>query len=234
MKEGWISLNRKILENELWQERPFDKARAWIDLLLLANYEDKQIVYKGELITCKRGDVNLSFLYLADRWGWSRWKVTNFIQTLVLHEMCTTDCTTHRTTITIVNYDKYQVLPTTKRTTKDTTNRQPNPQPTDITNKDNNINNKNNIKEKSNKKESHFVPPTLDEVKAYCKERNNAVDPERFVDFYLSKGWKVGNQPMKDWKAAVRTWERKDKQTKPKNFEQRSEYDFNDIERLMS
>ena len=57
-----------------------------------------------------------------------------------------------------------------------------------------------------------FTPPTADEVRAYCQERGNNVDAERFVDFYASKGWKVGAQPMKDWKAAVRTWEaREDK-----------------------
>ena len=53
-----------------------------------------------------------------------------------------------------------------------------------------------------------FNPPTEEEVKAYCLERKNNVDAQRFVDFYASKGWKVGNQPMKDWRAAVRTWER--------------------------
>lgn len=53
-----------------------------------------------------------------------------------------------------------------------------------------------------------FIPPTVEEVAAYCRERKNGVDPKRFVDFYASKGWKVGNQPMKDWRAAVRTWER--------------------------
>lgn len=55
-----------------------------------------------------------------------------------------------------------------------------------------------------------FVKPTLEDVQAYCQERQNNVDPESFIDFYESKGWKVGNQPMKDWKAAVRTWERRD------------------------
>ena len=54
--------------------------------------------------------------------------------------------------------------------------------------------------------------PTLDEVKAYCNERNNSVDPERFIDYYTANGWKVGKNPMKDWKAAVRTWERQDTQ----------------------
>ena len=71
-------------------------------------------------------------------------------------------------------------------------------------------------KESKPKKEARFVPPTVEEVAAYCKERNNGVDAEAFVDFYSSKGWKVGNQPMKDWKAAVRTWERTDDRRKPK------------------
>ena len=55
-----------------------------------------------------------------------------------------------------------------------------------------------------------FTPPTLEEVKEYCKERKNGIDAEQFIDFYESKGWKVGNQKMKDWKAAVRTWERRE------------------------
>ena len=58
-------------------------------------------------------------------------------------------------------------------------------------------------------KRKRFVPPTLEEVKAYCQERNNGVDAERFVDYYTSNGWLVGKNKMKDWKAAVRTWERK-------------------------
>lgn len=55
-----------------------------------------------------------------------------------------------------------------------------------------------------------FTPPTVEEVRAYCQERGNNVDPQRFVDFYAAKGWMVGKNPMKDWKAAVRTWERRD------------------------
>ena len=84
-----------------------------------------------------------------------------------------------------------------------------------------------------------FAPPSLEEVRAYCMERNNNVDPEAFMDFYASKGWKVGNQTMKDWKASVRTWERRsrDKPTdKPKevpkgHFANERIYDFEEIER---
>lgn len=57
-----------------------------------------------------------------------------------------------------------------------------------------------------------FQRPTLAEVTAYCKERNSTVDPEAFVSYYESNGWRVGKNPMKDWKAAVRNWERMDKE----------------------
>lgn len=55
-----------------------------------------------------------------------------------------------------------------------------------------------------------FTPPTVEDVEAYCRERGNGVDAQRFVDFYASKGWKVGSSGMKDWRAAVRNWERQD------------------------
>lgn len=57
---------------------------------------------------------------------------------------------------------------------------------------------------------ARFTPPSLDEVRAYCQERGNTVDPEKWHDFYASKGWMVGKNKMRDWKAAVRTWEKED------------------------
>lgn len=57
-----------------------------------------------------------------------------------------------------------------------------------------------------------FIPPTIDDVQTYCKERGNRIDAQRFVDFYSSKGWIVGKTKMKDWKASVRTWEKRDSQ----------------------
>lgn len=77
-----------------------------------------------------------------------------------------------------------------------------------------NVNDKDNIKENSLKgvkeKRERFSPPSVDEVAAYCKERGNSVNAQTFVDFYAAKGWKVGQNPMKDWKACVRTWEQRD------------------------
>lgn len=80
---------------------------------------------------------------------------------------------------------------------------------------DNNTdNNPNNNTDREKRK--RFTPPTVEEVRAYCQERNNGIDPQRFVDFYTANGWAQGHgKPIKDWRAAVRTWEARDKQTAP-------------------
>ena len=70
-----------------------------------------------------------------------------------------------------------------------------------------------------------FTAPTIEDVKAYCKERGNRVDPERFIDYYTSNGWKVGKNPMKDWKAAVRTWERSEPKQGRMSSRQQDYYD---------
>ena len=74
---------------------------------------------------------------------------------------------------------------------------------------DNDNVNVNDIKEKESTKKNRFVPPTLEQVQDYCKEQSYSnVDAQRFIDFYESKGWFVGKNKMKDWKAAVRNWNR--------------------------
>ena len=65
-------------------------------------------------------------------------------------------------------------------------------------------------KDESITRARRFTPPTLDDVSVYVRERGSNVDPQRFLDFYASKGWMVGKNPMKDWKAAVRTWEKRE------------------------
>lgn len=82
-----------------------------------------------------------------------------------------------------------------------------------------NTNTKTNRNTKSNDIEADkppvrhkFSPPTVEEVQTYCKEKGYAIDPGRFVDYYTSNGWRVGKNPMKDWKAAVRSWNGKEQQ----------------------
>ncbi len=77
----------------------------------------------------------------------------------------------------------------------------------------NNIENENiDINSLYKKGSSHFQKPSLEDVRAYCIGRSNKVDPEQFFNFYESKGWTIGKSPMKDWRAAVRTWEKREKE----------------------
>ena len=76
------------------------------------------------------------------------------------------------------------------------------------------------VKEKA--KAKRFAKPTVVDIAEYCVERNNSVDAQKFYDYYSSNGWKVGKNPMKDWKAAVRTWEKNTTATKTKGKVQQS------------
>ena len=80
--------------------------------------------------------------------------------------------------------------------------------------------------------QKRFIKPSLDEVKAYCQERENNIDAEHFIDYYESNGWKVGGKSaMKDWKAAVRNWERRrtdTNSTETYHTPTADEYDFSD------
>ena len=124
---GYIMVYRKILNNEIWRsEEPFDKRSAWIDLLLLTQHTE----YKGTA----RGSYKTSQMWLANRWKWSRNKVSRFLGQL-MEQGCvainsSTNGATRGTTITIVNYGKFQgeratdgaTNGTTKRATKRATN----------------------------------------------------------------------------------------------------------------
>lgn len=113
-----------------------------------------------------------------------------------------------------------------------------NPEPNDNVNDNDNVN-VNDIKE-SEEKKPRFYPPTLEELKKYIDDNKYNVDPEQFIDYYTANGWTVGKNRMKDWKAAVRNWDRSQKpggrmrqestaKTKFSNFEQRS-YDYAALE----
>ena len=145
---GYIKLYRQIQECWLWNDgEKFDKRSAWVDLLLLANHEDKKVFFDGKLIVVKRGQFITSIQKLGERWKWDRKKVMKFLDVLESDSMLSQKRTTHGTTITIVNWDNFQVEGTTKRTTTTTTDGQRLPQPMDT-----NKNNKEYIKNDKNNK----------------------------------------------------------------------------------
>ena len=78
-------------------------------------------------------------------------------------------------------------------------------------------------------KAPYFTPPTIEDIREYCVSRNNNVNPEQFYDFYESKGWMVGNARMKDWKAAVRTWERRSERAPATAQKHKGSFDTDDF-----
>ena len=121
MEKGWIKVHRSITECFIWTDKPFDKARAWIDLLLLVCHKDKKILIDGKPFTVSRGSYLISRGKLSERWGWSLKKLDNYLRVLESEDMVTTFSTKKGIVITIVNYDKFQVQGTTEDTVEDTT-----------------------------------------------------------------------------------------------------------------
>lgn len=108
MSKGWISLHRQVWNNWVWEDKPFSKGQAWIDLLLMANHEDKKVLIGNQLITVKRGSFVTSIRKLCDRWGWSNTKVRSFLSLLEQDGMLTVKSDAKKTTLTIANYSDYQ------------------------------------------------------------------------------------------------------------------------------
>jgi hypothetical protein len=125
LSKGWIHLHRSIQDCWLWQIKPFDKARAWVDLLLFANHDERKIYDGGKPITVHRGQYLTSIEKLTDRWGWTRNKTKRFLATLEADEKLTTERTNRWTLVTILNYGPYNDMPTSDEPPNDTPNDSP-------------------------------------------------------------------------------------------------------------
>lgn len=158
VKQGWVSLHREIQEHWLWEDKPFSKGQAWLDLILLANHKDNKFLLGNELCEVKEGSFITSELKLMERWGWGKEKTRNFLNLLQTDNMIIKKADRKKTTITIVNYSKFQELQASSRPRADRKQTTRRPQAdheqtqTIMINNDNNENN-DNKKEKINKKE---------------------------------------------------------------------------------
>ncbi len=201
----YIKLNRKIMEWEWYGN--INTCRLFIHMLLRANWKDGR--FEGKVIP--RGSFVSSLPKLADETSMTIREVRTAISHLKLTGEVTCKTYPKYTVFTVKNYCEYQSSDI-QNDSQTTGNRHSN----DIltTTIEEKKEGKNNKKEDTNVSKKKFEPPTVDDVRAYCQERNNSVDPQTFVDFYSSKGWMVGKNHMKDWKAAVRTWEKSSRQSR--------------------
>ena len=121
--KGWVLLYRSIRDSWIWEKKPFDPARAWIDLILDANHDDGKVFTGSSLVKIKRGQDWVSVRSLAERWGWSKDRVRKFLKTLESDSMIRINTTPFGTLLTIVNYDNFQIRQDSKRDTKKTPTR---------------------------------------------------------------------------------------------------------------
>lgn len=221
----YIKLFRKMVNWEWYTD--VNTKVLFLHCLLRANWKDGS--WKG--IAYKRGQFITSLNTLAQETGLS----IKMVRTALEHLIMTGEVISERQgkgkgqnrIITVLNYDSYQITGKQEANEGQIKGKQG-------ANKGqqykNNKEDKNYKEDKNNKegKSRAFTAPSIEEISIYCRERNNGVDPQTFFDFYESKGWMVGKNKMKDWKAAVRTWEQRETKTKKKEDEidakQRAEY----------
>ena len=123
LSSGWIKLYRQLQDCWIWLDKePFDKRSAWVDLLLTANHSDKKILFNGELITVKRGQILTSVRKLSAKWKWSVNKVYRFLKLLEDDEMLQKESDKDRTLLTIENYSIFQCCEYTNENSNGNTN----------------------------------------------------------------------------------------------------------------
>lgn len=178
----------------------------FLHMLFRANHKAK----KWHGVEVKRGQFISGRKKLSQETGLSERQIRTAITKLKSTNELTTKTTSTYTLYTIENYSKYQNKESeaTTKTTSNVTNERPTSDQRATTNK--------NVKKEKNIN----IPPSIEQVSTYCKERNNGVDPQTFIDHYEANGWMRGKNKIKDWKACVRTWEKNhfNQPNNPNNF----------------
>lgn len=211
---GYISLYRSIQGHYLWEDIPFTKGQAWIDILLRASYDDRELLYNGKLYKLEAGEFITSMSKLSKAWGWSREKVRRYLDLLESDSMICYLTDTHKTAIKVLNYKGFQACSKIKQATNEqqTSNRRAaNEQQTSTINKYNNCNNDNTYSLSCVKKYGEYqnvllTDADLDKLKAeFPADYEERI--ERLSGYIESTGKKYKNHL-----ATIRYWAKKDNQ----------------------
>ena len=213
---GYIKLHRQIQDSADWHSEPFTRVQAWIDILLNAAHKPHSVRIRGIRIDLERGQLALSEVEYGKRWSWSRGKVRRFLAELSSKavQRIVQQKNNVSTIVTVLNYELYQGNGTADSTASGTADGQ---QTDSRRTADGHIQEgKEETRREEGKedipltpkggKRKKFVKPTIEELQAYISEKGYAVDAVVWLDYYIANGWRVGRNPMKDWKATVRYW----------------------------
>lgn len=222
--ENFIGIRREIDEHWIYKDSQY--FHVWFEMLRCARFskEPKHDVEAGVSYTINYAEFMFGYPSWSRRLKVGEQRLRTLIKLLIKYKMIVQIKKHPKFTIYfIVNYEKYNNLTNNQQgqqtsTIEDDVNNLTNKQPTTSQQPPNNLlttkeeckkdkKDKKDLKDMGSSPTQKFVPPNIEEVTAYCLERNKGVNPQRWIDYYTSKGWMVGKNHMKDWKAAVRTWE---------------------------
>ena len=181
---GWIKIHRQIQNCLIWDDKPFNMASAWIDLLLLANHKDKETIFDKKPILVKRGQRITSVRELSARWGWGKDKTLRFLRLLESEKMIVKESDSRKTLLTIVNYGIYQDCENENETVIRTLTGQ-----SQATNKNDKNDKNNNIRSNSDDLNETDKPK---KSKAKLTEEENEELVKNFEIIYNSYPKKVG------------------------------------------
>ncbi len=116
---GYITLSRQLREHKFWCDKPYARGQAWVDLIFRANFADAKILFDGKFIELKRGQFITSVFDLSNTWGWSRHKVSDFLNMIESDSMIEQKRDNKKTLISILNYDVYNNIKNIKGHQKD-------------------------------------------------------------------------------------------------------------------
>ncbi len=252
MNNGWIKISRRIMEMDGYFGEKFSRPMCWIDLLLLAEWQTEKSFYiRGNKVVVKRGQIAISIDDLSKRWRISTHTVQRRLREFIDEERILINRSNIVNIITIVNYDKYQndgmqngqkiatqnamqnaiQKPSAGNSLSDSCDKSINKDTMQNATQSAMqtaiqtampIKNNKNIRNNREGGNLRFLPPSIEEVKSYIQEKGYSVDAEQFVNFYESKGWLIGKNKMKNWHAAIATWQKREKERNG-NFQQKSE-----------
>lgn len=220
MSKGWITIERDIQEH--WIFKDAEKLRAWLIVLMQVNHKENKSLIKGKLMTCNRGESLMSHNSWAEKFGknWNRSKVIRFFKLLETDHMIVQHNEKVTTRLSVCNYTQYQDKSKKSEQANEQQGEQvavhqANTKRTGDSTQLNNVNNDNKLKEGAKApapvKTTRFVKPTLSEAEEYRSSKQLNMKCSDFIDHFDSNGWKVGGKaPMKDWRAAMRQWAKRD------------------------
>lgn len=207
MYRGYVRLWRRSLDagwlknHKLWV--------FWSWCLLKASHKECDVFVGFQKVHLLPGQFIFGRAKAARTLTMTEREVRTCLTTLKTTNNVTVKATSKFSIVSIINWDTYQQINETndQQTDQQKANERPTNDQQTTTNK-NEKNEKNNIRECG---VIFFTPPTLQQVQEYCRQRSNQINSQTFIDFYTSKNWMIGKNKMKDWKAAVRTWEQKER-----------------------